>query len=133
MIKTKAQAVIDDQEGVNNITFDVNYNPKRKDLIKVTLANKISVIKKDDLWNFVFTIVQTSQQQRMIPVVKTEMIRYQKQHEIRLQKDMKAGEIVVAHCAVNVEEEIDKAFRREIEEKKLSTPIPYLTGKKDSV
>lgn len=129
MIKTKAQAVIDDQEGINNITFDVNFNPKRKDLIKITLANKVSIIKKDDLWNFVFTIVKTDQQQKMIPVLKTEMVRYQKQHEIRLQKDMKAGEIVVAHCAVNVKEEIDNAIRREIEEEKLSTgsvETPYL-------
>jgi len=133
MIKTKAKAMLEDQNSINNIEFEVNYDKDRRDLIRVTLANKISVIKKDDLWNFVFSIVQTSQQQRMMPVLKTEYESYVKQHTVELQKDMKKGEIMAVNCKVNVRAEVAEALRRDIEaEKELrqeSVPTPYLTDK----
>jgi len=134
-IRSHANAVIKDIQGINDIEFDVNWDSKNKNSIKVTLAGKVSFISKDDLWNFVFSIVQTSQQQRMIPVIKDEIIRYQKQHSIELQKDMKKGEVVVANCAVNVKKEVDDAIRRELEEensyqqKGIKTPY-YLTDDK---
>ena len=137
MLKNHAKAKIKDISGINDVDFEVNWDPKQKNSIKVTLGGKISHISKDDLWNFVFTIVQTSQQQRMIPVLKHEMIRYQKEHQIELQRDMKKGEIVIAHCAVNVKEEVDSAMRRELEEEKSykqkSVLTPYLTDNKGSV
>lgn len=125
MIKTHNKATLEDQEGVNPVDFEVNYDKDHRDYIKVTLNGKISVIKKDDLWNLVFSIVKKDQQDKMVPVLKNEMVRYQKQHEIELQKDMKKGEIVIAHCAVNVHKEIDDSIRREIEEGKLSIKTPY--------
>ncbi len=134
MIKTHNIAKIEDQDGINAVQFEINYDPKRKDLIKVTLANKISVIKKDDLWNFVFSIVQASQQQRMIPVEKTEYEKYIKQHTVVLQKDLKKGETMAVNCEVNVKTEVAEALRRDIEAEKLS-PVniktPYLTQDKN--
>lgn len=127
MLKTHNIAEIKDQDGINNAAFEINWDPKRKDLIKITLANKVSVIKRDDLWNFIFTIVKTDQQVQMIPVEKKEMVKYIKQHTVELQKDMKKGETMAVNCEVNVRKEVDDAIRREIEEEKLSTPTPYLT------
>ena len=51
MLKTKAGCTIEDQDGINNVDFEVNFDKNRRDLIKITLGNKISLIKKDDLWN----------------------------------------------------------------------------------
>lgn len=129
MIKTKAGCTIEDQDGVNNVDFEVNFDQNRRDLIKITLGNKISLIKKDDLWNFVFTIVKTDQQQQMIPVRKEEMEQYVKQHTVELQRDMKKGEIMAVNCKVNVRQEVADTVRRELEEKKLSTVSPYMEKK----
>lgn len=133
MIKTHNIATLQDKQGINDVSFEVHWDPNDKDSIKVELAGKISFISKDDLWNMVFSIVEAEKQQKMVPVIKNEMIRYQKEHQIELQKDMKKGEIVIAHCAVNVHEEIDKAIRRELEEKELSPEnikTPYLQENK---
>jgi hypothetical protein len=129
MLKTHAKATIKDISGINDVDFEVGFDPHNKNSIKVTLAGKVSFISKDDLWNFVFSVVQVSQQQRMIPVTKTDFEQYKKQHEIKLQKDMKAGETVIAHCVVNVRQEVVDVIKREEEEKKLSTEgvkSPYL-------
>lgn len=135
MIKTKAKATINDQDGINNVDFEINWDPNRKDLVKITLANKVSVIKRDDLWNFIFSVVKTDQQKQMIPVEKSEFIKYIKQHEVQVRKDMKVGDKIFVRCEVNIRKEVDDAVRREIEElKKLSTPSiesPYLTREED--
>lgn len=134
MIKDHNFAILKDQNGANDVEFEVNWDPKYRELVKLSFAGKSSTIKKDDLWNFIFTIVKKAQQHKMVPVIKDEMIRYTKQHEIELQRDMKKGEIVVAHCKVNVKQEIDDAIRREIEEEKqLSTKSPYVDNQENSV
>jgi len=124
MLRNHAKAVLKDIQGINDLELECNWDPKNKNSIRVCLAGRISHISKDDLWNFVFSIVQTSQQQRMIPVEKTEFESYKKQHEIILQKDMKKGETVVAHCTVNVRKEVVDVIKREEEEKELSTGGP---------
>lgn len=126
MIKNYAKAEIVDGLNKNNLFLEVNFDENNKDLIKIALGDKVCVIKKDDLWNFVFSIVETDKQRKMIPISKTDFESYKKQHEILLQKDMKKGETVVAHCVVNVRQEVVDAIKREEEEKKLSTPSPYL-------
>lgn len=135
MLKNHAKAVLKDIQGINDLDFEVNWDPHNKNSIRVTLAGRISHISKDDLWNFVFSIVQASQQQRMIPVQKQEMEQYKKQHEIILKKDMLKGETVVAHCTVNVRQEVVDVIKRDLEaEKELaqkSVPTPYLTDNKD--
>lgn len=125
MIKTHATAIIEDQEGINNITFDVNFNKDRKDLIKVTLANKVSTIRKDDLWNFVFSIVQTSQQQRMIPVKKEDFTVYNRQHHVKVEKDLKAGDEVIVNCKLDVTQRVEEHLRKEFEEKNKKIVSPY--------
>ena len=133
-LKTHNFAKLEDQEGINPLEFEVNYDKDHRDYIKVTLANKVSVIKRDDLWNFVFTIVKADQQQQMIPVIKQEMVKYIKQHTVELQKDMKKGEIMAVNCQVNVKKEIDDAIRREIEEEsRLSTLSSYVDNMESSV
>lgn len=129
-IKTTNIADIKDQRGINDVEFKVNFDKDEKDLIRIAIQDKTSYIKRSDLWNFVFTIVKADQQAQMIPVVKTEMVQYLKQHTVELQKDMKKGEILAVNCKVNVRKEIDEAIRREIEEEKLSTPSPYLQENK---
>lgn len=132
-VRNHCKAVLKDIQGINDVEFDVNWDSKNKNSIKMTVAGKISCISKDDLWNFVFTIVKTDQQQKMIPVQKTEFEKYIKQHSVRIKNDMKAGEELFVNCEVNVRQEVADAVRRDLEKeterKKLSTgsvETPYL-------
>jgi len=135
MIKTTARAILQDQEGINNVTFDVNFSKDHKDFVKITIGNKISVIKRDELWNFVFSIVTADKQQQMVPVIKQEMLQYVKQHTVELQKDMKKGEVVAVNCKVNVPELVVDAIKRDLEAEKSypqpDVPTPYLDKESD--
>lgn len=121
-IKTTNIADIKDQEGINDIEFKVNYDKDHKDYVRVTIQNKTSVIKKADLWNFVFSIVKADQQYQMIPVQKVEMEKYIKQHSVKIKNDMKAGDEIFVNCEVNVRKEVADAVRRELEEEGIATP-----------
>lgn len=123
MIKSKNIADLKDQLGVNNASFEVNYDKKHKDYVKITIGGKVSVINRDDLWHFIFSIVSAEKQQQMVPVKKQEFEQYIKQHTIELQKDMKKGETVVVHCHVNVRKEVADVVRREVEDEKLLTGL----------
>lgn len=135
MIKNNARAIIHDQEGKNNVTFDINFSKDHADYIKITLNKKSSIIKRDDLWNFVFSIVEADKQQKMIPATKQEMEKYTKQHTVILQKDLKKGDTLAVNCEVNVRKEVADALRRNIEEEKSyaqgGVETPYLTGEKN--
>lgn len=125
MIKTKAKAVLNDQVGALDVEFDVNAYRNNKQWIKITLGGKTAVILKDELWNFVFSIVTADKQAKMVPVKQEEMVKYVKQHTVELQKDMKKGDIMAVNCEVNVRQEVENAIRREKEEESLSTISPY--------
>lgn len=128
MIKTHNTAILTDKQGINNVSFEVNWSPEDKDSIKVELAGKVSFISKDDLWNMVFSIVEADKQQKMVPVQKKEFEKYIKQHTVILQKDLKKGDTMAVNCEVNVRAEVAEALRRDIETEQKETEklSPYL-------
>lgn len=135
MIKNHAKAEIEDVKGKNPVLFEVNYDKKHKDYIRITIAGVTSVIKRDDLWNFVFVLVETDKQEKMVPVRKQEMEQYVKQHTVELQKDMKKGDIMAVNCMVNVRKEVADAVRRDLEKEQAGLspdshdhPSPFQDG-----
>lgn len=55
------------------------------------------------LFNFCYTIAEDPLvQEKLIPVRKSDIMQFVRQHEIKVQRDMKAGESVFARCVVDI-------------------------------
>ncbi len=121
-IKSHNIATLPGQSMLPDISFEVNYMKEDENLIKVSIGRIKTIIKKDDLWNMIFTIVEEDKQLKMIPVKKQEMERYIKQHTVRVKKDLKEGEEIFVNCEVNVRKEVADAVRRELEEEGIKSP-----------
>lgn len=126
MISEHNFAVIKDINDQKEISFEVNFDKKHPEYIRVKIGTDTVKIDRQKLWDFVFAIVKPDMQLQMIPKLKTEMERYYKQHSVELQKDMKKGEKLLVNCEVNVKQEVADAYRREIEESNIAKLSPFL-------
>ncbi len=80
-----------------------------------------------DLWAMVYTISGPDQQEKMMPVRKTEVMHYVKEHNIQLKKDMKKGSILRARCHVSVPLTVVEGLKGMVEkEKKVNIGIPII-------
>lgn len=126
-LKNKGQAIINDVEGMNPVTFEVNFSEEHKDCVKITLAGVSSIVKYNDLFSFMFTIASKEAQAQMIPVQEEKGTEYLRQHTVKVKNDMKAGDSLVVNCRIHVPTVIEEQIKSERAEKeKLSTASPYL-------
>lgn len=115
MLKKHNTATIEDHsDGKHEIILDVNWDKDLMDYIKLDFDGKIAYIKKSDMFMFMFVLGTPEQQEQMIPVRRDEMKPYERQHRIKLTRDMKEGEELVANCKIHVPSIIDEAIRNEI-------------------
>ena len=128
MIKNPAEAEIFDVIQGTPITFRVNSDPLHPDSVKIIINGQEAVIAYTDLFSIMFTLATKEQQAKMIPVREELGNQYMKQINVKLTKDLKAGEFLVVNVPINVPEIIEAAILKEKEE--LSTgnvKTPYLT------
>ncbi len=134
MIKDNARAVIQDVLGKTVLSGEVNFDEEHKDCVKFIigdpnlLANTAEiVVKYEELFAFMFTLATPEQQAKMVPVREELGNQYMKQINVKLTKDLKAGEFLVVNVPINVPQVIEDAI---LEKKKLldgGVETPYLT------
>lgn len=98
----------------NSIELDVNWDPELKDYVRLLFNGEEAYIKKSDLFSFMFVLATPEQQDELIPVSRREVRPYERQHRVKLTKDMKEGEELVVNCMIHVPTIIDEAIRNEI-------------------
>lgn len=106
-IKTNNICVLTDKKGKNNIECEINKNGEIQDYVELRIKDKNgewikSYISIQELYGMIFMLVGEKEQTEMMPVRKTEVRIYERQHRIKLKKDMKKGEIVIANCRIEV-------------------------------
>ena len=117
MIKGHNVAKLEDFSGDNHeIEIDVNWDKDLMEFIKLTIDDKIVYVKKSDLFAIMFLLATPEQQVEMVPVKREEMKEYERQHRVKLTKDMKEGEELVVNCKIHVPTIIDEAIRNETKE-----------------
>ncbi len=114
LTKHNTATIKDHSEGKHEIILDVNWDKNLMEYIKLDFDGKVAYIKKSDLFQIVFVLATPEQQEQMIPVRRDEMKPYERQHRIKLTRDMKEGEELVANCKIHVPSIIDEAIRNEI-------------------
>lgn len=101
-MKSHNIAVIPDIKHQNDIECEINKNDEYQDYVVLKMGDKKAYVKIKDLYGLIFMLVGEEEQKDMMPVRKTEVRIYERQHRIKLKKDMKKGEIVVANCRIEV-------------------------------
>ena len=115
-ISTNNVATLIDRNGRNDIECEVNKGGKIKDYVEMRIKDERgewikSYIKISDLYGFIWLLVDEEQQQELMPVRQTQVRIYERQHRIKLKKDMKKGEIVITNCKVEVPLRIEENIR----------------------
>lgn len=142
MIKGNAKAEIKDVTGREYpVCFEVNFDDEYKDCVQITIGGpnpydqQIAVVKYSDLFSFMFTLATKEQQAKMIPVREELGTQYMKQINVKLTKDLKAGEFMTVNVPINVPEVIEAAILAEKDKSvdnklssELSTPSPFMEG-----
>jgi len=94
----------------SDIEVEINKHDKNQNFVGLRMKRKtdnenywISAdIEIKELYELVFMIVNDEQRAELIPDRQIEVKVYERQHKIKLLKDMKKGEIVVANFKVEI-------------------------------
>jgi len=107
MFTTNNVATLQDRNNQHNIEVEVNKGGEIKDYVEFRIKDERgdwikSYIKISELYGIIWLLVDEEQQQELMPVRQTQVRIYERQHRIKLKKDMKKGEIVIANCHIEV-------------------------------
>lgn len=92
---------------------DLTITPLKDMRVRLEMGGKTCETDYKDLWGAVFMLGDKKYQEAMIPVQKKEMMVFSRKHQIRVTKDVKAGETVNVWCEVNVPQTIVAAIAEE--------------------
>ena len=114
--QTNNVATLVDKNKRHNIEVEVNKNDKINDYVEFRVKDEKgewikSFVSIKELYGLIFMLVGEKEQQEMMPVRKTEVRIYERQHKIKLKKDMKKGEIVIANCRISVPIRVEENIR----------------------
>jgi len=127
MMKSNNTCTLTDIKGYRNIEVEVNKNNKVEDYVEFRIKNEgiwlKSYIKIKELYALIFMLVGKEEQEVLMPIKQTEVRTYVRQHRIKLKKDMKKGEIVVANCRIDVPLIVENKLRG-IERKSRGILVP---------
>lgn len=83
-----------------------------------------SKVKKSDLYGAVFAIADPQTQDALMPVRTTEVLTFEKIHNVQLKKDMRKGAILKVRCHIDVPVAIEENLKGIVREhKKQATTI----------
>lgn len=117
MLKHKAKAELTNKIGKNKTFVDINWSKRYKDCLKFTIGDQNAIIPKAELFQLLFIVSNPEQQMAMIPVQTQKVRLYARKHTVKLNKDMKAGEILNVHCEINVPLIVENTIRQRLLEK----------------
>lgn len=91
----------------------VEVDPK-KDYVVFKAEGKRFQVKKTELYTFTFLIADEAVQAELMPVRKTEMEEFRREHIVRLKNDMRAGEVLTITCKVSVPERVVEGIKAQM-------------------
>jgi hypothetical protein len=109
-------------KGGSKVEMEINFSSD-KDKVKIIVDGREGIISKKDLYPFVFVIADEETQSKLMPVQRTTIRKYVKQHRVELLKDMKKGDVMVVNCEVDVPLTVEQGLSGIIDNKKRSKLI----------
>ena len=96
-------------------TMEFDVDPAQ-DMIRISVGKVTKSFKKIDLWALVYAISGPNEQDKMMPVRRSEVLTYRRIQRIKLKNAMPAGGIVTCRCEVNVEQTIVEGLKGMVEQ-----------------
>ena len=114
--QTNNVATLQDRNNLHDIEIEINKGGKIQNYVEFRIKDENGVwiksyISITELYGLIFMLVDEKQQQELMPIRQTEVRIYERQHRIKLKKDMKKGELVVANCRISVPVRIEENIR----------------------
>ena len=109
-INKNTQAEIKDIDNKPSVLFDVNFDDKLKECVRIHIGKEKRIIKYSDLFEFMFILGSPEQQAKMIPVNQDLGYEYMKQLRIKCKKNMKKGEELVVNVKIHVPKVIEESL-----------------------
>lgn len=120
------KAVVPAISGEKEVGFE--YIPKGEGQWEITLGGKKAKIKQADLFSLVFYAANADQTDKLTPIQNTRVTMYVRKHKIKLLKDMRKGEEVIARCETPVETIVEQGIKGILDKKKESSILVPRTG-----
>ena len=122
MLKTYDKLRIPDENKVNDLLIEVNWNPNDKEtndckFLRVTMNGKTSVIKKEHFYAFLFAIGNESEQMKMIPKVERRSRWYETVVSVVAKNDVKKGQNITFPIKLTlptIEEEVIGEMKKDL-------------------
>ena len=96
------EATLYDKNKKNNLICKVNWAPHEISTIKMSIGDKEAIIPIAELVGLLLSIGNEEQRDSLMPVRKTEVRKYIRQHKIMAKKNIKKGEFIVVNCEIDV-------------------------------
>ena len=114
MLEGQNRVTIPDLNNKNDLEMEVNWSPSTNDAIKVKLGGCEAVIKRKDLFGFMFVVATPEQQEMLMPVRKTTMTTYNRQHKVVAKRQIEKGQELVVNCQISVPTIVEEGLRQDI-------------------
>ncbi len=95
-------AMLEDKDGQNNIKAEVNFDPKRKKFVRMTIDGKSAVISIKDLHAFVFAIADINQKADLLPHKTSYSRKLIRSHVVELKETVEKGGQVTIRCETDI-------------------------------
>lgn len=115
MLNTPNTAKIESINGKDTVYFDVNFDKKHKEYVKIRLGKEMIKVNIQHMFSFLLMMANPEQMDALTPATeKTLQVKsLTRQHKVKLMKDMKAGEEVVVTCTVDIPLLVEEGIREE--------------------
>ncbi|RJO60384.1 hypothetical protein C4544_05155 [candidate division WS5 bacterium] len=102
MIDSHQKLEIPSVGGGHPLQLEINWRGDIEDVVRFTINGQTAVIKRQDLFSFMFMTGTPEQQELMTPVRETKIVKHVRQHRVVAKKDIKVGQQLIVNCEVNV-------------------------------
>ena len=80
------------------------------DDVNVRVGKERFPMKKTELWLLLWAIADPETQEKLLPVRKTNIMKFERVHQIQATKAIKKGELLTVKCVVDVEKTVRDAI-----------------------
>jgi len=98
----------------NDLSMEVNWNTESGDTVRLTIGDKLAVIKYEDLFSFVFLNGSVEQKADMLPTTQTVVTKFKKIHIVEAKKNITKGEKIKVRCEIDVPTTVVQALKGDV-------------------
>ena len=98
------------------------------EFVQLRMGDEKKMIRKSDLYSLCYIIADAENQDKLTAVRQTEVEHFTRLHQVKLKKNMRAGEVIRVRCHISVPVAVVEGLKHIVEKPKRSN-IPIIGAK----